>query len=64
MKQMQRMFAAEQNSKKLVKLYKIEIERFLKLETVTNLDLRQVVDYISVDRDGAETLFRICKKNA
>lgn len=52
MKQMQRMIAAEQNSENLVKLYKKEIERFLKLETATNLDLRRVIDYISVNRDG------------
>ena len=29
-----------------------EIHRFLELETITNADLRKVVDHISVNRDG------------
>ena len=29
-----------------------EIHRFLELETVTNVDMRRILDYISVDRDG------------
>ena len=52
LKQMQRVIAVQRNSENLVQLYINEIERFLRLETATNLDLRRVVDCISVNRDG------------
>ena len=29
-----------------------EIERFLELETVSNMDLRRIIDHISVNKDG------------
>lgn len=32
--------------------YTEEINRFLALETITNTDLRKIVDHISVNRDG------------
>ena len=32
--------------------YTEEIHRFLALETITNAHLRQVIDHISVNRDG------------
>lgn len=52
LKLLERSIAVQRNSENLVKLYIIEIERFLKLETVTNLDLRRIVERISVNRDG------------
>ena len=35
-----------------VQRYTGEIERFLELETVTNMDMRRILDHISVDREG------------
>jgi len=35
-----------------VEQYMHEIERFLQLETVTNMDLRRIIDHISVNKDG------------
>ncbi len=32
--------------------YILEIERFLSLETVTNMDMRRIIDHISVNRNG------------
>lgn len=52
LKLLERSIAAQRNSENLVKLYIMEIERFLKLETATNLDLRRIVEQISVNRDG------------
>ena len=52
LKRLERSMAVQQDSENLVKLYIKEIERFLKLETATNLDLRRIIDYISVNRDG------------
>lgn len=52
LKLLERSMAVQQDSENLVKLYIKEIERFLKLETATNLDLRRIIDYISVNRDG------------
>lgn len=50
----------EQSSENSVKLYVKEIERFLRLETATNLDLRRIIDHISVNGDGST---RIILKN-
>ena len=33
-------------------IYRQEIMKFLKLETVTNMDLRRILDHISVNQDG------------
>lgn len=52
LKRLQRSAAVQQNSENSVKPYKMEIERFLALETATNLDLRKIIDCISVNRDG------------
>ena len=35
-----------------VQRYAGEIQRFLELETVTNVDMRRILDHISVDREG------------
>lgn len=53
LKLLEQSIAVQRNSENLVKLYIIEIERFLKLETVSNLDLRRIIDRISVNKDGA-----------
>ena len=52
LKRLQRSAAVQQNHENLVKSYKMEIERFLALETATNLDLRKIIDRISVNKDG------------
>ena len=52
LKQYEQSLAAAQNGEELVAFYVEEIERFLRLETVTNLDLRRIIDHISVNRDG------------
>ena len=52
LKQMQRSVAAQQHSENWIESYIKEIERFLKPETATNLDLRRIIDHISVTRDG------------
>ena len=52
LKRLQRSAAVQKNHENLVKSYKIEIERFLALETATNLDLRKIIDRISVNKDG------------
>jgi hypothetical protein len=48
---------AKTDTGRLVERYRQEIERFLNLETVTNMDLRRVIDHISVNRDGNVTVF-------
>ncbi len=40
------------NAENLVRRYTEEINRFLELETVTNVDMRRILDHITVDRDG------------
>lgn len=52
LKRLQRSAAVQQNHENLVKSYKMEIERFLALETATNLDLRKIIERISVNKDG------------
>lgn len=42
----------QRDSEKSAGSYRLEIERFLRLETVTNLDLRKIIDHIGVTRDG------------
>ena len=36
----------------MTRYYRREIERFLALETVTNVDMRRLIDHITVSRDG------------
>lgn len=40
------------NSQQLTAHYRQKVERFLDLETVTNMDMRRLIDHISVYRDG------------
>lgn len=47
----------KKGANKLVDRYMEEIERFLALETVTNVDLRKILDHISVNKDGNVHIF-------
>lgn len=40
------------NAEEIIHRYTLEIQRFLDLETVTNMDMRRILDHISVDREG------------
>ena len=40
------------NAEQVIRRYTEEILRFLELNTVTNADMRRVIDHISVNRDG------------
>lgn len=40
------------NAELIIRRYTEEILRFLELDTITNMDLRRVVDHISVNKDG------------
>ena len=40
------------NAELVIRRYTQEILRFLELDTVTNADMRSVIDHISVNRDG------------
>lgn len=37
----------------IIRFYRQEITRFLELETVTNMDMRRILDHISVNKDGS-----------
>ena len=52
LKRLEHSITVQHDSGNLVKLYRKEIERFLELESATNVDLRRIIDYISVNRDG------------
>ena len=52
LEQYEQSLAIQQNGESLIEFYMQEIERFLNLETVTNLDLRKIIDHIVVDKDG------------
>ena len=52
LKQYEQSLAIQQDSENFIEFYMREVERFLNLETVTNLDLRKIIDYISVNKDG------------
>ena len=41
------------NTEQIVRHYRQEITRFLELETVTNMDMRCILDHISVNKDGS-----------
>lgn len=45
-------FAPDKKAVETVQRYTGEIQRFLELETVTNVDMRRILDHISVDREG------------
>ena len=53
LKQYEQALAIKQDSENFIGTYMQEIEKFLNLETVTNLDLRKIIDHISVNRDGS-----------
>ena len=47
-----RSLEARKHADSFLKQYVQEIERFLHLETMTNMDLRKIIDHISVNKDG------------
>ena len=40
------------NAEQIIQHYRQEILRFLELETVTHMDMRRIIDYISVNKNG------------
>ena len=48
----QQEIAAQTDTRSLAELYTEEIDRFLELKTVTNQDLRRIIEQITVNRDG------------
>ena len=40
------------NAEEITRYYRREIQRFLALETVTNVDMRRLIDHITVSQDG------------
>lgn len=52
LKQYEQSLAVRQDSENLINHYMQEIERFLSLDTVTNIDLRKIIDHINVNKDG------------
>lgn len=44
--------AANEQASENIQRHTDEIQRFLELETVTNMDMRRILDHISVDREG------------
>ena len=55
--QYERLLAIRQDADRFSGQYVQEIERFLHLETVTNVDLRKLIDHISVNQDGTVRIF-------
>lgn len=51
LKRYEQSLAIQKDSENLMGVYVQEIQRFLDLETVTNVDLRRIIDHISVNRD-------------
>lgn len=43
---------ARSRREQFLRFYRQEITRFLELETVTNVDMRRILDHIAVNRDG------------
>lgn len=52
LKRYEQSLAIQKDSENLMGAYMQEIQRFLDLETVTNVDLRKIIDHISANRDG------------
>ena len=53
------------NAGEITRYYRREIERFLSLETITNADVRRLIDHITVSRDGdIHVLLRKCEEMA
>jgi hypothetical protein len=40
------------NAEQIIQHYRQDILRFLEFETVTNMDIRQIIDHISVNKNG------------
>ena len=40
------------NTDQVIRRHKEDILRFLELETITNIDMRRILDHIAVNRDG------------
>ena len=57
LKKHEQSLAIQQNRQGVINSYIQEIERFLRLESVTNCDLRKIIDYISVNKDGNVRIF-------
>lgn len=52
MKKYEQSLEIKKDANQLVERYMEEIERFLTLETATNMDMRRILDYISVNKNG------------
>ncbi len=57
LKEHERLLEVRQNQERLTDAYAQEVEHFLRLESVTNFDLRKVIDHISVNKDGNVRIF-------
>lgn len=57
LKKYEQSLAVKQDESGLVEAYMQEIARFLSLESVTNVDLRKIIDHISVNKDGNVRIF-------
>ena len=55
--QYEHLLAIRQDTDHFLGQYVQEIERFLHLETVTNVDLRKIIDHIGVNQDGTVRIF-------
>ena len=52
LEQLERSAGIRHNAEQTIRLYSQEIFRFLELETITNTDMRRILDHITVNRDG------------
>ena len=52
LEQIEQSVRIKNNAELIIRRYTDEILRFLELDTITNTDMRQVVDHISVSKDG------------
>lgn len=48
----QKNLSVREDSEKLLDEYRKEVNNFLKLNTVTNMDMRKIIDHISVNKNG------------
>ena len=52
LEQIEQSVRIKNNAELIIRHYTDEILRFLELDTITNTDMRRVVDHISVSKDG------------
>ena len=52
LEQIEQSAAILNNAEQMIRCYTEEIHRFLELSTITNADMRRIIDHISVNRDG------------